>query len=416
VNHATPTVPEHARETVQALHKLIASGREVTRAELEGLHRAHPSWFEPLELLLEQLLEENDAPAVEACRAHAETTWPEMQESFLVRAMLHRDTNQSDKALEIAYEGLRRPIVDVQVVRSLLILVKTVGGRRAVREAPLPVDVATSLAAKDLMFLSRLFFQCGDPARSRALRAVAAERDPAVKVPPIVDGDGVDWESDMVSIQSPGSDTAVVVFTGLMHETGVPIEVLHAQLEPLSFHFVALRDLGRLVFLNGHPRLGAGPAVAAQRLRQHVEAMGAKKILVLGNSAGCVAALLYGALLKADGIVCFGPIASMTAPFETRGKAVARRVRQLVDPQWLAPPVELLQACDPAIPVLVHYGELMSLDRQHAETIATLPRAELEPLPGHDRHDVLRELIGRGLLVPRLAEFVANATGQAPGA
>lgn len=309
-----------------------------------------------------------------------------------------------------------RPIVDVHVVRSLLILVKTVGGRRAVREAPLPEDVTASLDAKALMFLSRLFFQCGDPARSHVLRATAAARDPAVRAPTAADVDDIDWESDLISIPSPGSDTAVVVFTGLMHETGVPIEVLHAQLKPFSFHFVALRDLTRLVFLNGHPGLGADPAEAALRLRERVESMGVKKILVLGNSAGCVAALLYGALLRADGIVCYGPIASMTAPFETRGKAVARRVRQLVEQRWLVHPVELLRACDPAVPVLVHYGELMALDRQHAEEIASLPRAELDVLPGHDRHDVLRELIARGRLVPRLADFVARTLGRIPDA
>ena len=140
------------------------------------------------------------------------------------------------------------------------------------------------------------------------------------------------------------------------------------------------------------------------RLRERVQAMGARRIVLLGNSAGAIGALLYGALMKADGIVGYGAITDVEAPFETRGRSVARRIRRLA-PGWLAPPGKRLAKCSPAIPVLLYFGAGMDIDRMHAEHLASVPGVRLRPLQGFSGHNVLPQLVPGGVMRSELEAF-----------
>ena len=216
----------------------------------------------------------------------------------------------------------------------------------------------------------------------------------------------VDWDADFIAIPSPGSDTAIVVFSGIKHEAGVTLEALHEELEPMACHFVALRDMDRLLFMGAHPALGGNPVECASRLRARLERMGARRIVLLGNSAGALGALLYGALMKADAVVGYGAITDVQAPFEPRGRSVLRRLRRLA-PDWLSPPGDRLEDHDPAMPVLLYFGAGMDIDRMHAERLASQPGVRLRAVPDFAGHNVLQELMARGRMRAELEGFIA---------
>lgn len=399
-------VPAQARELFRKLLVDAGAGKRISLETIGRLQRAYPRWFPPLQLLVQEALNDGNSAVVDACVGQASGIWGvESPQYCWLRAMIHKDRGELGEGMNAVLEGLGMPSRDVGLTRWLLMVAKEIGGRDAVCTAPLPPGLE-KVSSPGLEFLADGLEHLGDLSRAEAIRQAMAGNGPVLDALATRKGDDADWLSDLVSIEAPGSDVAVVVFTGLMHETGVRVEVLKRELTTLPFHFVALRDINRLTFLGGHRALGGDPGTAAASLRSHLDAMGVRKIIVVGNSAGCVGALMYGALMQADAIVCYGPISSMVAPFEYRGRAVKRRIENLVPPEWLRPPVERLESCGKQIPIQVNYGDDMQVDCRHAMEIATLPLAQMAPLEGFDGHDVVRELIARGELRSRFEGFV----------
>lgn len=395
----------------------LRSGDEAAIVQLEALSFQHPGWFAPLHLLMRNALKNYDQTVVFRCMELVEQQWPGGTQGYLLRALKLEHDGQSDAALDEARKALGGSAnPESAVLQPLISLINRLSGPLTLRQTPIDADLVQSLSWNELLSVVQLLYSHGDVERARAFGCRVVEMRPQAKplVDAALDGNevapgpaGVDWDADFISIEEPGSDTAIVAFTGLRHKTGVPLGTLYRELKPLNAHFIALRDRSRMLFMGSLPYLGGDPVVSAQLLRKHVAGLGAKKIWVIGSSAGGVGALVYGALMKVDAIIGYGAITSIDASFETREKAVRKRMGGLA-PDWLGSTEDRLRALQPPIPVLLNYGQGMSLDRQHAEKIASVPGVRLKPLAGYDQHGVLNELVDRKRLLPELQAFIKS--------
>lgn len=388
--------------------QLAAGGPERGARELREI--------ETVVLKMDHALDANDLQAANQCIEEAERALPNSMYGYLLRGRLLVHQDETESALEIAREGLLRGLVaDVKVVRELLSLVAKLGGRVTVGSTPINPAIRDFLEPSALFSIGKQLVSYGDVVRARILGQWIVSASPnssALVEAHFGTGDEggpaeVDWDADFICIEEPGSDLAIVVFTGLNHQVGVPLAELYERLRPLKAHFVALRDMKRLLFLGDLPYLGSSPGESAPLLRSRIETMGASRIVVLGNSAGGFGALLYGGLMKADAIVGYAAVAQIDLPAESRRFGVKRRIEAKAS-TWMAAPGCRLRAMEPPIPILLNYGADMALDARQAESLASTPGVRLRPLPGYAQHSVLVELIKTDRFLPELRQFLGE--------
>jgi acetyl esterase/lipase len=174
------------------------------------------------------------------------------------------------------------------------------------------------------------------------------------------------------------------------------------------FHFFSLTDLfpsaskllvrdpSRSWYNAGLPGIGETVGEIAVWLREQVDLLSAKRVIMTGPSMGGYAAILFGCMLGAERVVAISP-------------------QTLLDPalRWMVPPAELaLQVPDlepvirdaPETRIDVVFGWGSMLDTFHAQRVAAAPSVRLFSARGG--HDLARELNERERLWPLLGELI----------
>jgi|1186.fasta_scaffold112230_2 hypothetical protein len=207
------------------------------------------------------------------------------------------------------------------------------------------------------------------------------------------------------------SDTLMIVFAGIRGEMGIP-----------SYDFLtisAAQGVKRL-FLRDHHRawyqlgvLGLADSVEglADALRGIVAGCGASRVVVVGNSAGGYAALLFGGLLAADAALAFSPRTFFNWPRRLRFRDVrygrdAVRLAMRGHPKPRYRDILTLPASRRSE---VHYSTGDRLDTLHAERVRDMPGFAVHPHPGGTHH-LVREMRDRGELGAVLTDLVATRT------
>ena len=117
------------------------------------------------------------------------------------------------------------------------------------------------------------------------------------------------------TVSCPGAIGTLVVFPGLRnHLSGLPYHCLDAWFAALPLNVIYLRDFKFRSFLAGVEGLGDGPEASAAGLRQLAGDLGSDRLLMLGLSSGGFAAMRYGALAGADGVLAFAPLTQLHTP------------------------------------------------------------------------------------------------------
>lgn len=107
---------------------------------------------------------------------------------------------------------------------------------------------------------------------------------------------------------SSRSDVLLVAFGGLKGGIGriLPFEFFNLT-KGIDTKKIYVRDLNLAWYHRGLPGIAKNIDGVAKHLKELVKKSGAKKVVVVGNSAGGYAALLFGYLIGADVVLAFAP-------------------------------------------------------------------------------------------------------------
>ncbi|NEX93554.1 hypothetical protein, partial [Caulobacter sp. 17J65-9] len=206
------------------------------------------------------------------------------------------------------------------------------------------------------------------------------------------------------------SDTAVLVFMGLADQLVMPIPMFDRYLAEHDFTAVYLRDHQRLLYLTGMPSLAPDYAGTLAKLRGMLDALGVRRLITVGNSAGGVGAISYGIDMGAEQIIGFGSPTTLIGKL----KSVDHRARAFADRLYRSVPHEQrdieAKLRDPARKARVDlfYGEGMPEDRAHATQVEGVHGVTLRPLAGFGGHGSLLRLAQEGRLRAELGQLFAK--------
>ena len=210
--------------------------------------------------------------------------------------------------------------------------------------------------------------------------------------------------------------TTLIAFGGAYSAFGgiPPFEFLRIA-EPLAARRVFVRDPRQRFY--HYPIRGLGATIPDKvRTLRKVSRNG--PLVVVGNSAGGFAALLFGALLDADVVLAFSPRTTIDQRhYVAAGEAVNSRVRAVNrNPRLQRDFFDLatiLRQAEQRGAITVVYPRGNSTDRWHAERLRQCPAVQLRPMAS-DSHGLVRDLRDSGELLRLLGEGIQQAEKPAP--
>lgn len=201
---------------------------------------------------------------------------------------------------------------------------------------------------------------------------------------------------------SSSTRALLVTFGGFGGGIGIPPFEFFRIASDLGANKIFVRDLAQALYHRALPGIGGGVDGIVAFIKREAAAHGIERTVVVGNSGGAYASLLFGALLDADLVYSFSPV-TFIGPI-ARAIHRDRRVPMLF---WRA---VFSRDANPAYYDLrkvlgrrgretefhIYYcpnGFFGRLDRLHAERMAPLPNVELHRLEkgGHELVKVLRD-------------------------
>ncbi|HTT98569.1 MAG TPA: hypothetical protein VMF58_11005 [Rhizomicrobium sp.] len=221
-----------------------------------------------------------------------------------------------------------------------------------------------------------------------------------------------DEESDVQIVQKPGATTTLVVFTGIRHGFGIPLNLFHhACLAQFHANVVYLRDFAQSIYLTGIQSLG-GIQQACQALGNIFAELGTKRLVMIGNSGGVFGALYYATLLDADAVLAFSGPSSLDIGMDHEERQLYGRLSTLRGQGKIAwPDIRALYAARNTT-VSIHFGGDNLFDRAQAEHLQDLPNVTLHPFPsGH--HVIVNELVASGVFRAALENAVSGTASDA---
>ncbi len=111
----------------------------------------------------------------------------------------------------------------------------------------------------------------------------------------------------LVTDFSQQSDRMLISFGGIKGFRVIPPFEFFNLTQALPAKKIFVRDFSQSWYQAGLPGLADSVEGIAAYLREQIKAQGTKRLVLLGNSMGGYAALLFGALLDADVVLAFAP-------------------------------------------------------------------------------------------------------------
>lgn len=199
------------------------------------------------------------------------------------------------------------------------------------------------------------------------------------------------------------SRTMLIAFGGIALRTGVPPYEFSALTGRAGVKRLYVRDLRQAWYHRGMPGHGDRLIDIADALREVVARRRVERLVVVGNSAGGYAALVFGTLLGADVVLAFSP--QTTLDLESLAQMDDHRWDERLQPleesaafdrNW----VDLARALPDARRAETRYQVFFDdthLDRAHSERLKGLEGLRLFRF-GRGQHELVRALRDTGAL------------------
>jgi tetratricopeptide (TPR) repeat protein len=445
--------PEEAAAVLDEGVTALAAARESGLAILPALREeielatARQDW-QTLRRAAEQLIAIEETPSAQAALALARGCWhlrdldgaeravqralacqPTLAEAVLIGAWVAAEQGDGERTLLFSRTLARlrpeNPRWPLQIVRTLNLLgrVKEAASELGSIVARWP-DQPTVRAFSGVHTFGKL----AQPEAARGSRTEAGgapsfaerelaefldmtPRDAELRRPLAVD----DPERDVIIAEAAGSETAVLVFTGLNDAMMMPLPIFDRYLAALGVTAVYLKDSSRMFFLRGIQSLAPDYAGTLAALRSILERLRVSQLCAIGNSAGGPAAIRYGTELDARYITCFSctthDLSEPVAQFRLGRKIMRKRffANLPADMLDLKP---FLQKRQRASTIRLYYGDGEEWDKKQALHLADVEGVALNPIADLDEHAVISWLFAKG----ELGKVLAAAVGLPPPA
>lgn len=199
------------------------------------------------------------------------------------------------------------------------------------------------------------------------------------------------------------SPTMLLTFGGMKSTAGIVAFEFVRMTQSLGVKRMYVRDPRQSWYHRGMPQHGMTLSSVGEVLRRLVQERGTERLVVVGNSAGGYAALVFGALLRADVVLAFAPQTTLRRE-HLRAMGDERWDELLIplyekgaiEERWADLSEALPGALTPATRCNVYFDEHV-LDSAHAERLAAIPNVRLYRF-GRGGHDLVRSLRDCGAL------------------
>jgi pimeloyl-ACP methyl ester carboxylesterase len=234
-----------------------------------------------------------------------------------------------------------------------------------------------------------------------------------------VKGLGMDFESSLkdstatIAIDfSAHRSILLLAFGGFANQLGIPafeFNRITGSFEQINRIF--LRDKHQMWYHSGLPGVGNDIDGIANFLRQYRSHPSTRLTIVLGNSGGGYAALLFGHLLQVDQVHAFAPktfihplqrLIQHDTPHahpEKLLRLLLRGQRKYFDLKRV-----FLAAPNPKTRYHIYYSAADRIDKLHAARLQSISGIDLHDYP-HGQHDLIKTLKQSG----QLSEIIAQA-------
>ena len=203
----------------------------------------------------------------------------------------------------------------------------------------------------------------------------------------------------------PDSRTLLIAFGGMRGMMGniLPFEFFKAT-GTVAVKRLFVRDLRQAWYHRGVPGHGSSIEAVGHSLGELVAAQGVERLVMVGNSAGGYAALLFGTLLGADSVLCFAPqtVLELEVLAEMDDHRWDDQLRELthsgdLDPRWTDLRRALPDIRRAGTRYEIYFDDSFRIDRLHAERLGGLEGAQLHRFSG-GAHGIAREMRESGEL------------------
>lgn len=237
---------------------------------------------------------------------------------------------------------------------------------------------------------------------------VAPTQDEAAVLKQIMDArrerkQDIDYRShfDNVTISGPDRPNGtVLVFGGFDDKYWLPANTLDHIFAEVGLTAIYLKDFTRLIYLDGIKTLGSSYDETISELSRRINHINpGKPIYTFGQSAGSLAAMIYGEALNAEASLVFSPNATIDLddqPLlgEERHKLIWRRLFKNLDPTKFDLE-KILERSSISYRVTAYVGADHELDVNHAKMIEKMPRTKVHYLEGLDSHNAFMPAASR---------------------
>jgi len=218
----------------------------------------------------------------------------------------------------------------------------------------------------------------------------------------------VDYSSDTRDI--------LITFGGISGEIGVPVFEFFKMLSGFPVKKLFLRDIRQAWYQDGVPGFGNTVDEIATHLKGQIAQQGSNRVVMIGNSAGGFAALLFGWLLEVDEVIAFSPqtFISQTQRLlhaDFRWRPQIRTVQQCSKRKKTYLDMATIFSTQPIkTKIHIHYCTKHRLDRHHARRMRHHPNVTLHEY-AQGGHLLVKLLRNNG----RLAEIIRDAFPERVG-
>lgn len=203
-----------------------------------------------------------------------------------------------------------------------------------------------------------------------------------------------DWAWEEIS----GHSTIFVLFSGLGVGNKPPTFIFSKFLSRYPrIDKLFLRDLGGQWYLSGLGPISCNVEQTAQYIQEKTRDY--KRTVFIGCSAGGMAAILYGELLRADKVLAFAPQTVLSEEKETEynDNRWHESILQLREAVTESRHLDLKSMNPFSANIDIHYSAGCELDRLHAERLTGIQTRQI-PHEGHDGHLIALNLRDTGVL------------------
>lgn len=216
-------------------------------------------------------------------------------------------------------------------------------------------------------------------------------------------------DTSLLTDFSSDSDVMLIAFGGLASEIGIPMFEFFNLMSQFAVKKLFLRDLEQTWYHNGIKGVGDNIDAIAACIQDFITQQNVRRVIMIGNSAGGYAALLFGCLLQVDEVYAFSPQTFLSwqqclwhLDFRWRRQLAKLYQSSNIEPKYLDLK-PLFQSQQPRSKFQIYFCEKDRLDNLHATRMQVGANVELHKYQ-EGGHRLVKWLKERGELEKLLAQ------------